>query len=114
MNRSKNNHSNVKEAVSHAVCNSYAETHKRHNPKRVNWETMAFTKPGAKIHHEIDYISITKKFFHGIKISRKWLAMIKLNSQTIFFLKKISTNFQTAALRPQLTPFCAYMGKYIL
>lgn len=39
---------------------------------------MAFTKPGTKIHHEIDYISITKKFFHGTKISLKWLAMIKL------------------------------------
>ena len=40
---------------------------------------MAFTNPGTKIHHEIDYISITKKFFHGTKISLKWLAMIQLS-----------------------------------
>lgn len=40
---------------------------------------MAFTKPGTKIHNEIVYFSRTKKFFNGIKISLKWLAMIKLS-----------------------------------
>lgn len=41
----------------------WKHTSNRHNPKQVNWQTTAFTTPGAKIHHETDFTSITEKNF---------------------------------------------------
>ena len=68
---------------------------------------MAFTKPGTKIHHEIDYISITKKFFHGIKISLKWLATIKLSGNKFFncdWKTTVDTIFTIERTEPHLKP----------
>ena len=68
---------------------------------------MAFTKPSTKIHHEIDYISITKKVFHGIKISLKWLAMIKLSGNKFLncdLKTTVDTIFTIERTEPHLKP----------